>query len=77
MDTDTAVSGGLDYTAGIYKADGRVLEEIDNFNQTGRVMLNGMEWTARNISSEGKIPAGTKVEVMEIKGAHLVVQEWR
>lgn len=56
---------------------GRVLEEIDNFNQTGRVMLNGMEWTARNISSEGKIPTGTKVEVMEIKGAHLVVQEWR
>ncbi|RKI30171.1 NfeD family protein [bacterium 1xD8-6] len=56
---------------------GRVLEEIDNFNQTGRVMLNGMEWTARNISSERKIPAGTKVEVMEIKGAHLVVQEWR
>ena len=56
---------------------GRGLEEIDNFNQTGRVMLNGMEWTARNISSEGKIPAGTKVEVMEIKGAHLVVQEWR
>ena len=56
---------------------GRVLEEIDNFNQTGRVMLNGMEWTARNISSEWKIPAGTKVEVMEIKGAHLVVQEWR
>lgn len=56
---------------------GRVIEEIDNFNQTGRVMLNGMEWTARSISPEGKIPAETKVEVMEIKGAHLVVQEWR
>ena len=56
---------------------GKVIEEIDNFNQTGRVMLNGMEWTARSVSQEGKIPVETKVEVMEIKGAHLVVQEWR
>ena len=43
----------------------------------GKVMLNGMEWTARSVSQEGKIPVETKVEVMEIKGAHLVVQEWR
>ena len=62
---------------GLIGKHGKVIEEIDNFSQTGKVMLNGMEWTARNISSEGKIPVETKVEVVEIKGAHLVVQEWR
>ena len=56
---------------------GKVIEEIDNFNQTGKIMLNGMEWMARSASSEGTIPAGTKVEIMEVKGAHVVVQEWR
>lgn len=56
---------------------GKVIEEIDNFNQTGRIMLGGMEWAARNISAEGTISVGQKVEVMEIKGAHVVVQEWR
>ena len=62
---------------GLIGKHGKVIEEIDNFSQTGKVMLNGMEWTARNISSEGKIPVETKVEVVEIKGAHLVGQEWR
>lgn len=57
--------------------DGKVIEEIDNFNQTGKVMLNGMEWMARNASPEGTIPVETKVEVKEVKGAHLVVQERR
>lgn len=56
---------------------GRVLEEIDNFSQTGRVMLNGMEWAARDVSGDGKIPVETEVEVVEIKGAHLVVQKRR
>lgn len=52
---------------------GKVLEEIDNFNQTGRVSLNGMEWTARNIIAEEKISQDSRVEVKEVKGAHLVV----
>lgn len=53
---------------------GKVLEEIDNFNQTGKVMLNGMEWTARSADPTEKIPAGAKVEVVEVKGAHIVVK---
>lgn len=52
---------------------GKVLEEIDNFNQTGKVLLNGMEWTARSEQPERKIPPEAKVEVKEVKGAHVVV----
>lgn len=50
----------------------KVIEEIDNFNQRGKVVLDGMEWTAR--SAEGnKIPAETKVSVVDVRGAHLEV----
>ncbi len=52
---------------------GKVYEEIDNFNQTGKVMLDGMEWMARSIEADQKIPLGVKVEVKEVKGAHIVV----
>lgn len=52
---------------------GKVIEEIDNFNQTGKIMLNGMEWTARSEEQEQKLPLGTEVEVKQIKGAHVVV----
>jgi len=52
---------------------GKVIEEIDNFNQTGKVSLNGMEWMARNSIAEEKISPGSRVEVKEVKGAHLVV----
>lgn len=52
---------------------GKVIEEIDNFNQTGKVSLNGMEWMARNSIAGEKISPDSRVEVKEVKGAHLVV----
>ena len=52
---------------------GKVIEEIDNFNQTGKVMLDGMEWMARSEDASIKIMPEAKVEVKEVKGAHIVV----
>ncbi len=52
---------------------GKVIEEIDNFNQKGTILLNGLEWTAHSEVKDQIIPAGTKVIVKEIKGAHAVV----
>lgn len=52
---------------------GKVTADIDNFNQRGTVMLDGMEWTARNASSDELIPAGTRVVVQDVQGAHLEV----
>lgn len=52
---------------------GKVTEEINNFNQTGKVILDGMEWTARSAGTEELIPAGVRVEVQKVRGAHLEV----
>jgi Membrane protein implicated in regulation of membrane protease activity len=52
---------------------GKVIEVIDNFNQTGKIMLDGMEWMARSADADLKIMPETKVEVKEVKGAHVVV----
>lgn len=53
---------------------GKVTTEIDNINATGKIIVDGMEWTAR--SSEGEIiPEGTLVTVVEIKGVKAIVKK--
>lgn len=50
----------------------KVTESIDNFNETGTVVLNGLEWTAR--SKEGTvIPAGTRVKICSVSGVKVFV----
>ncbi len=59
-------------------AEGRVLEEINNFKQTGRVDVNGQEWTARQAvqgSPEESIPAGALVIVDQVSGVKLLVKQ--
>lgn len=53
---------------------GRVLEEINGFLQTGKVLLNGMEWSAVSENEGDILGADTKVTVVRIEGAHLVVK---
>lgn len=52
--------------------EGRVTETIDNFNQTGTVLISGLEWTARS-SSDEIIPEGSKVLVDEVRGVKVLV----
>ena len=52
-----------------------VLEAIDNDHDTGTVKLSGEIWTARSYLDDHPIPAGTRVEVVEIKGATALVTE--
>ena len=59
---------------GLVGMTGRVLEEIDNKNERGKILLNGMEWTARG-ETDVIIPIDAEVVVREIKGAHAVVTE--
>lgn len=54
---------------------GRVFEEINSFLQTGKVLLNGMEWSAVSKQPEDIIPVDTKVVVVRVEGAHLVVKK--
>jgi membrane protein implicated in regulation of membrane protease activity len=47
---------------------------IDNAAGTGRVDLHGLDWAARSLSGE-PIPAGRRVQVIEVQGVTLVVEE--
>ncbi|HET9719317.1 MAG TPA: NfeD family protein [Solirubrobacteraceae bacterium] len=52
-----------------------VLEEIDNHQGVGSVRIDGEVWTARSFDDERAIEPGTRVEVVEIKGATALVME--
>lgn len=47
--------------------------EINNNEQSGRVQVDGLEWAARTLTQQ-VIPVHTLVEVLEIRGATLVVK---
>ena len=53
--------------------EAKVTEKIDNLNQTGRVVLNGMDWSARTTIG-GPIDVDTIVKVIEVKGVKLIVE---
>ena len=53
--------------------EGRVIETIDNYNQKGIVVVNGLEWTARSSSDDLIIPEGSRVVINEIKGVKVFV----
>lgn len=53
--------------------DGIVIQEIDNTLQTGRISVNGLDWTAR--SADGSIiKERQNVKVIRINGVKLIVE---
>lgn len=52
-----------------------VLEDISNLEGLGTVKIGGEVWTARASVEEHQIPAGTRVQVVEIQGATALVSE--
>ena len=53
--------------------EAKVTERIDNLNQMGRVVLNGMDWSARTTIG-GTIDVDTIVRVVDVKGVKLIVE---
>ncbi|MCL2033203.1 MAG: NfeD family protein [Oscillospiraceae bacterium] len=53
--------------------NGVVTEEINNLMQTGRVIANGLDWTARS-ADDSKIEVKQKVAVKAIDGVKLIVE---
>jgi membrane protein implicated in regulation of membrane protease activity len=53
----------------------KVTTEINNMEAKGSVVLNGQEWTARALLDETIYPAGTTVEVKDIRGVKLIVSK--
>jgi membrane protein implicated in regulation of membrane protease activity len=52
-----------------------VLERIANHEGVGCVKIDGEVWTARALDDEREIEPGTRVEVVDIKGATALVME--
>ena len=52
----------------------KVTETIDNFNEAGTVLLNGLEWTARS-KVETVIEAGARVKVCAVDGVKVIVEK--
>lgn len=52
-----------------------VLEKIDNHNGVGCVKIDGEVWSARSFDDDREIEPGTRVEVVDIKGATALVME--
>ena len=52
-----------------------VLERIHNGEGVGCVKIDGEVWTARALDDDHQIEPGTRVEVVDIKGATALVME--
>ena len=52
-----------------------VLERIANDEGVGCVKIDGEVWTARSLDDDREIEAGTRVEVVDIRGATALVME--
>ncbi len=56
-------------------AEAVVTESINNLESTGKVQVNGLEWTARSKEADALIENGTTVEILSIEGVKLIVKE--
>lgn len=56
-------------------AEAIVTEQISNLGGTGKVQVNGLEWTARCKQAETVIKNGKTVEILSIEGVKLIVKE--
>ena len=62
-------------TAALVGKDATVLERIANSEGVGCVRLEGEVWTARAYMDDETYEAGTRVQVVEIRGATALVTE--
>jgi membrane protein implicated in regulation of membrane protease activity len=61
-------------TAALVGRPAMVLERIANDENVGSVRIDGEIWTARAYDEDHVIDAGTKVQVVEIRGATALVE---
>lgn len=62
-------------TAALIGQAGMVIERIANDEAVGTVKIGGEVWTARAYDDDQIIDAGTKVQVVEIRGATALVTD--
>jgi len=62
-------------TAALVGQTAIVVERIENHSGVGAIKLDGEVWTARGFEEDQVIEAGTRVQVLEIRGATALVSE--
>ncbi len=62
-------------TAALVGRPAVVVERIANHEGVGCVRIDGEVWTARSYDDDREIEAGSRVEVLEIRGATALVSE--
>ena len=55
-------------------AHAKVLSSINNVEGSGKVMVNGQEWSARSDDEKNVIAEGQMVEILSVTGVKLVVR---
>lgn len=53
---------------------GIVIEKIDNIRDTGRVMVNGLNWSARAANEKDLFDIDSRCEVISIEGVKAIVK---
>jgi membrane protein implicated in regulation of membrane protease activity len=66
---------GTNYDGVIGKV-AKVVEKVDNYNATGLVAVNGVEWTARAENDNETFEPGTLVKVSNINGVKLIITKY-
>lgn len=54
----------------------RIVETVDNINQTGMAVVNGQEWTVRAEKDEDILEPDTLAKVVNIAGVKLIVKRY-
>lgn len=52
----------------------RVIEEVDNRKESGKVLYNGMEWTARSAEDQEVFAVDEQAIVSEIRGVKMILK---
>lgn len=52
-----------------------VVETVNNLENTGKVLLNGIEWTARTERANVQIERDTVVRVLRIEGVKVIIEK--
>lgn len=55
--------------------EAKVITKIDNFNESGSAMVNGLEWMARSKDDNKIILPDTKVTIVKVSGVKLIVTD--
>lgn len=53
----------------------RITEKVDSYSNTGRAVLNGMEWAVKSLDDSTLFEVGDQATVTGVEGVKLIIKE--